>query len=346
MFQQIANTISTFSVGGWRLSLVFIFVTIVLSKILQILVIELIPRAFNYSTLELDKDVLNMLSLPMYVTIAASGISLSLAPIGLSQEVYFFSNSILTTIALLLWSRSVLKIGDRFIEKILSDRYDKNVVPIAENIWTVFIIIVVAIMILRIWGINLTPILASAGIIGVSLGFAARDAISNLFGSVALYFDGTYTKGEFIELEDGISGRVRDISIRSTLLETRSGDNVTIPNSVLNKSRVTNKSNPTPERRLDVTVDVSYDTDPSEVKSILEDNIQAIDIVSDTNDVKVNLIKFGDSALIFKIFFWITDERQKYEAKDKVNRKIYQTLDSNEIDIPYPKRDIIEDKSN
>ncbi len=130
-------------------------------------------------------------------------------------------------------------------------------------------IIITIILILNVWNIDITPILASAGVAGVIIGFAARDTIENFFGGLALYADQTYYPGDFIELNENTRGWVREISIRSTVLHTLDGDSVTIPNSKLHKSIIRNKSSPKNAFRISIDIGVSYDSNLQKVQDTI-----------------------------------------------------------------------------
>jgi MscS family membrane protein len=238
------------------------------------------------------------------------------------------------------WAWNLRAKGDEILERVVANRYDETVAPIVENVWDVTIVAVFILLVLDQWGISVAALLAPAGIIGIILGFAARETVANFFGSLSLYADETYERGDYIELESGISGTVRDISVRSTVLQTLDGDLVNVPNSELNEAKITNKSNPTTNRRITSTVGVSYDADPDRVKAVLS---EAAEPVSEAKPPQVHLRSFGDSALVFEVLVWIERPVDKLTAEDQLNVAIYEALTEAGIDIPYPQREIAVD---
>ncbi|ERH11244.1 MAG: small-conductance mechanosensitive channel [halophilic archaeon J07HX64] len=237
----------------------------------------------------------------------------------------------------LWWTWKLRVKGDEIIERSVAVRYDETLAPIAGNVWDVTIIAVFFLLVLEQWGIGIATLLAPAGIIGIILGFAARKTVANFFGSLSLYADETYKRGDFIELENGTTGTVRDISVRSTVLQTLDGDLVTVPNAELSDGEIINKSSPRPNRRIQSTVGVSYDADPGRVKRVLE---EAATPLSRRRESVVHLRSFGDSALVFEVFVWIEKPADRRQAEHELNMAIHRALDTANIEIPYPQRDI------
>jgi len=246
------------------------------------------------------------------------------------------------TVGVLLWLPGFLRAGRIGIKAaVKTEQLEQTVAPIVQNIWTIVILLSGAGVLMSIWGIEITPLLASAGVLGIVLGFAARETIANFLASLSLYADDTYQKGDFIEIESAdITGYVNDISIRSTTLTTLDGDIVTIPNGQLNEEIITNLSTPQPTRRLHLPVGVSYEANPAEVKSVFHNVVEKEGLVLNQPEPRVHLREFGDSAVIFELLVWIDQPRKKRVIEDRLNTAIYDALAAADIDIPYPQRDV------
>jgi len=244
---------------------------------------------------------------------------------------------LLVTLLGVWWAWKLHTQGDDLIERFVAQRYDETLAPIVENVWDVTIVAVFVLLLLDQWGISIAALLAPAGIIGIVLGFAARETVANFFGSLSLYADETYERGDYIELESGVSGTVRDISVRSTVLQTLDGDLVNVPNSALNEAKITNKSSPTTSRRIRSQIGVSYEADPEEVKDVLYETAER---VSESHQPRVHLREFGDSAIVFDVFVWIATPDGRLEAEDALNMAIYRGLEDAGIEIPYPQREV------
>lgn len=336
--------------------LVMVVASLVLSAVFYLLSPMIMHRVLNYistETLDFDKSKFVKNSrLAISFTFAFTGGILVIQDKELQFSVDDILTSVMASVLLLLWLRVVHNVGRYAIEKIVKKRYDKSMIPIIENIWTLLTILTTVFVLFDIWDIDITPLLASAGVAGIVLGLAARETISNFFGSIALYADDTYQAGHFIELNNGeIRGYVRDISIRSTQLVTLEGNKVIVPNSKLHDSIIKNKSTPTPDHRAELTIGVSYNTTPREAESVIRRGIENVIeeeeqydrswFFGDSEDsYKVFLEEFGGSSVIFKIFIKIEAPQQELALRSKFYHSIYNELKQEGIGLPYPQRSI------
>ncbi|WP_276278485.1 mechanosensitive ion channel family protein [Haloarcula regularis] len=184
------------------------------------------------------------------------------------------------------------------------------------------------------------PLLASAGVVGIIVGLAARDTLANFFGSLSLYLDGTYKVGDFVVLETGERGRVEDISVRSTVIRTRDDILVTVPNATLNSAAIVNESTPRRKRRIRVPVGVAYGTDIDHVQEILMDVAENEELVIERPKPRVRFREFGDSSLNFELLCWVSNPALTARATHKLNSEIYHRFQAEGIEIPFPQRDI------
>lgn len=338
-------------------SLIFVaLVSILLAVLTYIISPIILRRVLKYASTEnLDFNKKTFIK-NSRLALSSSFIVLGFSIIAEETEIIFsienVTLSVLLTIILLLWLRVGHNIGKYIIQKIVKKRYDKSIIPIIENVWTLIILLMMVFLTFDIWSIDITPLLASAGVAGIVLGLAARETISNFFGSVALYADNTYQTGHFIELNNGeFRGFVHDISIRSTQLVTLEGNKVIVPNSKLHNSIIENKSTPKPDHRIELEVGVSYDSTPGEAEEAIRRGIERV--IEEEEDYerswffgnaqdsyRLFLKDFGDSAIIFKIFLKIKAPQQENPLRSKFYHTIYEELDKDNIGIPYPQRSI------
>jgi MscS family membrane protein len=147
-----------------------------------------------------------------------------------------------------------------------------NLMPILTRIFKVVVIFMLLAGFLQSFGYNVSSLIAGFGITGLAVGFAAKEAIGNVFGSIGLLADRVYKVGEFISF-NGYEGTVESINFRSTTIRTPQGFLVNIPNNVISNEEITNLTQIT-ERRLDISVDIEYSTSNEKIDracSILEE---------------------------------------------------------------------------
>ena len=279
------------------------------------------------------------ITLPLYVSVFLWGVLESIALVELELVVGGVRNVILTVI-LVMWTRAGIRIGNRSLSQLKDRDESYEFAPMLKNIWSVVVVSIAFVSLLSIWEIDVTPLLASAGVLGIVIGFAARDAVANFIGGIALYFDDTYKLGDFIVLESGEKGTVVDIGLRSTTLLTRDRVMVTVPNSVLNSSQVVNESAPQQYKRVRVPVQVAYGSDIETVESILDSVAEDLDLVIDTPSHEVRFLEFGDSGLEYELRGFIPHPAREPRAVHRINQEIYRRFGENDVEIPYPQRDV------
>jgi small-conductance mechanosensitive channel len=191
------------------------------------------------------------------------------------------------------------------------------------------------------WQIDLTAWLASAGIIGIAIGFAAKDTLANLFSGIFIVVDAPYKVGDFIVLDGGLRGRVTKIGIRSTRVLTRDDIEVTVPNSLIASSKIVNESGgPDVKQRIHVGVESAYGSDIDRVREVLLACAHGAPHVSPTPPPQVRFLEFGSSGLRFDLRVWIADPATRGTVLDTLHCRIYKGFRDAGIEIPYAKHDV------
>ncbi len=209
-----------------------------------------------------------------------------------------------------------------------------------------FALIALAIVIaLNIAGINLTALTVLSGAIGVGVGFGLRSIFENFISGIILIFEKTLKVGDFVELEDGTCGTVREVNARSTIITTNDNIDILVPNSQFVTGRVTNWTLRDTSRRLRIPFGVAYGSDKDVVKAA---GLEAASHVRHTlksvpgREPDVWLVGFGDSALDFELVVWITDFSVSRPARVKADYywALETALGRHGVAIPFPQLDL------
>ena len=189
--------------------------------------------------------------------------------------------------------------------------------------------------------INISPLLASAGVLGIAAALAAQDLLGNIFGGIVLYTDRPFTEGDWVYLSNTY-GRVVHVGLRSTRIMTEDSQMMIIPNSTISNNIIMNYSKPTEVLLIRENVGVAYGSDVTIVKQSLYDAVtSAIEKSKDVSqaiETEVDFMEFGDSALIFEVTFGAASTRVRRDAADAVNCEIDRIFRERGIEIPYPQR--------
>ena len=329
------------SLPSWQGFLLVVCCSVLVAWVIQVGGDVLIRRVTRRVPGDVDSAVFGSIHPPLYVTVvlvgAYLGIELLIVEPGADPNAPLEA-ALLTTLTL-VWAYSLARMGRRVSSELTGDsRFDSRVVPIFQNVWSAVLLAASAFLVLTYWRVDITPLLASAGILGIVIGLAARDTIANLFGSIALYADGTYSVGDFIVLESGQRGRVEDVSIRSTVIRTRDDMLVTVPNAVLNTATITNESEPQRERRVRIPVGVAYGSDLDHVETVLLDVADDERLVLDDPSSRVRVRGFGDSAVDVELLCWVNEAVLRGRASHRLFKGVHAAFAEADIEIPYPRR--------
>jgi small-conductance mechanosensitive channel len=191
------------------------------------------------------------------------------------------------------------------------------------------------------WNIDVTAWLASAGIVGLALSFAAKDTLSNLFAGVSIVVDAPYKTGDYIILDSGERGVVTDIGLRSTRILTRDDVEITVPNGIIGNSTIINEAGgPPSQHRIRIGVGVAYGSDLDHVIDTLQKVAEDNKDILGKPEPRVRFRLFGDSSLNFELLGWIADPANRGRVKHELNCAVYRAFSEEGIQIPFPQRDV------
>ncbi len=196
-----------------------------------------------------------------------------------------------------------------------------------------------AIVLLQLWGINLSSLAILASALGVGIGFGFQDIAKNFGSGLVLVFERPIQVGDFVEV-GGYAGTIEKLGARSTTIRTLDNLDVFVPNSRFLEEEVTNWSHARSPSRIKIPVGVAYGTDLELVQEGLLEAALASKNVLKTPEPAVLFERFGDSALDFVLMVWITRPQQHARIRSELNFKIDGAFRRRNIEIPFPQRDL------
>ena len=254
--------------------------------------------------------------------------------------------SILASVLLFSWLRAGFRAARILLELIASNHHrleivQERTIPVFDMTIKMLLVGLGAYIFLLIWDINPTAWLASAGVIGIAVGFGARDTLANLFSGISIIADAPYKIGDYIVLDTGERGKVTRLGMRSTSLLTRDDIEVTIPNGVIANAKIINESGgPWVKHRIRVPVGVAYGSDVDEVCSLLEETASSHPEIVRQPAPRVRMRAFGNSSLDFELLAWIEHPQLRGRLRHELLKNIYKTFNQKGIEIPFPQTDI------
>ncbi len=312
----------------------------------EAVLLGVLSRLASRTKTRLDDQIIALLRRPIHLSVLLLGLHWSLALINPSAAVQRITGAVLQTFAIVVWSISSLRIGTLFLRHLASVAKSSSLVQArTQPIFDIFLKTAVlgsaAYLFLVAWGIDIGAWIASAGIVGIAVGFAARDSLANYFAGVFIIADAPYKLGDVIVLDDGTRGRVTDIGLRSTRILTRDDIEINIPNSILGNMKVMNASaGPTPQERIAIDVSVAYGSNVEQVIDLLRGIVAGTPHVAKDREPEVLFKKMADSALELCLLVWVEDPGAHETVKHALTLRAYNALNGANIEIPYPKTDI------
>jgi small-conductance mechanosensitive channel len=189
-------------------------------------------------------------------------------------------------------------------------------------------------------GFDMTSLTVLSGAIGLGLGFGLQKIVSNLVSGVILLLDKSIKPGDVISLGETF-GWITSLGARCVSVLTRDGREYLIPNEDLITGQVVNWSRSSDLVRLDICFGVSYDSDPHFVRKIVVEATRAVPRVAEDPAPVCHIVGFGDSSIDFMTRFWIHDPNKGLtNVRGAVYLAIWDALKANQVEIPYPKRDV------
>lgn len=194
-------------------------------------------------------------------------------------------------------------------------------------------------IILNLFGIATTSVVAVLGSVGVAAGLALQGSLSNMAGGVLILLLKPFRVGDYI-IEDSNKneGTVTEISIFYTKLVTIDNRVIMIPNGTLANSSMTNVSQ-MKKRRIDLTIGVAYDSDIKKVKEVLQSVAEAEEARLPEEEIQVFVSELADSSVNMGVRIWVPTE-EYWPAKWRLTENIKLALDENQISIPFPQLDV------
>lgn len=182
-------------------------------------------------------------------------------------------------------------------------------------------------------GVNTASLLASLGIAGLTIGFAAKDALSNMISGLLIYWDRPFVIGDLLEVGDHY-GRVDRITLRSTRVITPDGRMLAVPNTEIINTTVASYTN-FPNLRIDVPVTIGLKEDIGRVRHILLSLVQDAEVWLDTPRPLVVVTELNDYNLKLVLMAWAHDERRHLALRSALRESVFVALTTAGVDMPY-----------
>ena len=338
--EVIRNSVD-FLWGNLYLRFLLIFIlTVIAAWIAKIILKNILKPLTKKTNTKIDDLIVRNLSSVIFYIIIAVGLKVSLTFVALDS---FYYHCIVETFLIITVTILVVKIVNDLAHHWKKDwalktasTADDRLIPMIEKIAKVIIIALAVIFIFDSWDVDISPLLATAGIAGIAVSFAVKDSLANILGGLQLVLDKTFKVGDKVKLESGELGVILDIGLRSTKLKTYDNEVIYIPNGYLANAKVRNYTVPDLKLRVNVNFGVAYGSDTDKVRDIVLGTLKKMDSVLDDPEPAVQFLEMSDFSLDFIARVWVKDYQEAYSMKLQTTDEIYKALNREGINIPFP----------
>ncbi len=195
------------------------------------------------------------------------------------------------------------------------------------------------VILLQVWGVDLSSLAILASALGVGIGFGFQDIAKNFGSGLVLLFERPIQAGDFIEVGK-YAGTVEHIGARSVVIRTLDRISIIVPNSRFLETEVINWSHKNPVSRIHLPVGVAYGSNVNRVRDALQEAAQEHPTILQTPEPQVFFQGFGDSSLNFELLVWINQPSQQLNIKSELYFLIETALARYHIEIPFPQQDL------
>jgi len=246
---NIINNVTQFIWGNVGLRfLAILIITLIAAFLLKVILKTVLKPLTKKTKTKIDDIIIKSLSSIIFYIILLMGIRIGLSQFQLTTDVF---QNIVSTLLVLILSIFLFKIIGQFARLWMKEwkfktktTADERLIPFLQKILKGIVIILAVIFIFSAWNVNISPLLATAGIAGLAIGLAVKDSLSNILGGLQLVLDRTFKVGDKVELESGEMGVIMDIGLRSTKLKTYDNEVIYIPNGYLANAKIKNFTHP------------------------------------------------------------------------------------------------------
>jgi MscS family membrane protein len=316
------------------------------ASFIRLYALTLIEKLSRKTDTQLDDEIIADLREPIFNTVLWFGLIVATKSTGYVDGLAAYISPVALSMIVLAWSRAALTISGKLIivmsrNDLRFKKMDIRTEPLLIISSKIMLMIVCAYVVLMIWGINPVGLLASAGIVGIAVGFAAKDTLANLFSGVFILADRPYKLGDYVNLDSGERGKVTHIGIRSTRLITRDDIEVTIPNGVIGNEKIVNENGGSGHSmRIRLNLQCAYEADLEQVEEVLMTLIDTHQEIKKYPSPRVRFRGFGDSGVNLQLMGWIDEPQDRGRISHMLYKDIHATFRKHKIEIPYPKREL------
>ncbi len=350
---MVLEVIKTIPYGDWILAAVIIAVSVVASKLIIMFLERVVLHITSKTQTTLDDVIIKAVKKPLYIGIILVGVFLAIDSLNYVDVYLNTIKAVFIVVWILLGAYTASRVLKAFFSWYSLEmaaktktKLDETMMPIIRKILNVFIYAIALMIILKSFGVEITPLVAGLGIGGLAIALALQDSLANLFSGTFIVSDKVIKAGDFIELEGELKGFVDEIGWRTTKIRTLPNNLVIVPNSKLANSIITDYSAPIEEMSVVVPVGVAYDSDLDRVEKVTievaKGTLKNVEGGKKDFEPFIRYNSFGDSNINFSVILRVEKFVDQYLVVHEFIKALKKKYDMEGIEISFPVRKIVQ----
>ena len=343
--EEVEQVLGLFSSDLWTQSLIMAVVGVAVALGLSVFGRKVLARWAARTNTIIDDVLVEQFQGPFAWSVALLSLMWAVERLHLPEPVPYLNRGVWLSLVVASWTygghKVITQLGAQLVKH--QDRLaiiQSRTLPLFDMLGRIFLYGLALYFFFLAWRVDLTAWVASAGVVGLALGFAAQETLGNIFAGLAIIADAPFKLGDYLSLENGVRGRVTEIGLRVTRLVTPDDVEIVIPNRVMAGGSVINESGgPYEKTRIRAQVGVAYGSDVAKVKEVLISVARSTELVLREPTPQALFVGFGDSSLDFELYVWASPGRRP-AVVDALNCGIDAAFREHGIEIPFPQRDL------
>lgn len=327
-------------------ALIVILVVFLVLRFVVFVVEKIFLKAAAKTETDADDIFVKKSSKPLSLMILLFGLRIAIGELSLDVGIEGVVVNIIWSLVAVFVTYIILLVVDLFLfrglKKAAKTHYEamRDLFSLVKSASNLVLYVLAFLYILSIWGVEIGPFLAGLGIAGIAIAFALQSTLNNVFGGISIILDKSVKAGDVVNLEGNVSGRVMQIGLRSTKIQTWDNELMIVPNGKLADSTIHNIALPEPKTRVKAPFSVAYGTDIDKVKKLILAEVKKVKNFEKDPGPSVRFKEMADSCLKFTAYFYVNSYTIRASALDEANTRIYNALVKAGIEIPFPQMDI------
>lgn len=321
-------------------------VSYLVAKLLKKYIPNIIKHFSEKTRLDISDELVELFRFPIFYLLFFAGLSLAVQASEAKESVHFAMMSILKSAMIAVFGVFLYRLSKILLSSLARKNHDEGIIqhktlPLFNNTAFVFIIIAASHQVFSVWNVDMTALLASAGIAGIAVGMAAQGTIADIIAGVLILTDNPFTVGDVIHLEtdqdNQMRGTVTRIGIRTTRILNEYNVEIIMPNAKLSNSRILNEtSSEIKGGVVAVNIKTATGVDIDQLRTIFFDVMDNLPDARDDIEKEVHVVDFDWRCVTFELVFWSEESDWEGHIASALREAVYKRLHKEKIALSLP----------